>query len=80
MALKKFSSPNWSQRLIADAVGLQGLKIAVILDEDNKLAVMDLASRNEYIISKKDGSVVTTPPQRKINCGTPTVQSQGTAC
>jgi hypothetical protein len=53
----KFTVPNWGQDAIIRAAKLDLVAPAVTLDDDSDLIVMDLKTRKEYNINKKDGQV-----------------------
>lgn len=53
----KFTVPNWGQDIIIRAAGLNLTAPAVTLEDDRDLIVMDLKTRIEYNINKKDGRV-----------------------
>ena len=58
MSTVKLTVPNWCQRLIASAVGLDPEAIVVRVDSDDTIVMMDHKTRNEYIINKATGKVV----------------------
>lgn len=53
----KNSVPNWCQSLIAKAVGLDPGSIAVRLEDDMSIVLLEHKSRKEYIVNKTDGKV-----------------------
>ena len=83
MAVSRFAYPNWVQRLIADAAGLQGRAIAVRHEDDASILFLDHKTRDEYCVNKEDGkvSIWRNPVLTDVKKGgAPTDQSQGTAC
>lgn len=56
-----FSVPNWSQDALAKAAGLNMAVPAVKVDNDHLLVFMDLKTRVEYLLDKKDGGVTVVP-------------------
>lgn len=60
-----FPMPNWSQDVLAKAAGLQMAAPAIVIDNDLYITFMDLATRDRFIVSKKDGQVVEDKEERK---------------
>ena len=56
-----FTEPNWSQVALAKAAGLDMTAPAVKVDNDHLLVFMDLKTRVEYLLDKKDGGVTVVP-------------------
>ena len=54
----KFYVPNWVQKLVAKAVGLDPSGVAVRMDDDDTIVLLDHKTRKEYIIDKATGNVV----------------------
>lgn len=82
MAVSRFAVPNWAQRLIADAAGLQGRAIAVRHEDDRSILFLDHKTRDEYFVTKENGkvSIWKNPAFTETKKGgAPTDQSQGTA-
>jgi len=57
MATVKFADPNWSQKLIARAVGLDPASVVVRLDSDDTIVLLEHKTRAEYIVNKTTGKV-----------------------
>lgn len=80
--MKKFTVPNWSQEQLAKAKGLDPCGVVVMNESDHLISFLEHKTRNEYLIDKRDGSVLKKEPQRLVDTkrgGAPTDQSQGTA-
>lgn len=58
MATKKFSVPNWSQALIASAVGLDPKGVAVSFEDDSKIDFLHHKTRHEFLVNKATGDVI----------------------
>ena len=59
MAAANFSAPNWHQKLIAKAVGLEPRSVTVRIDNDQLICFVDHKSRprRELIVDKTTGEV-----------------------
>ena len=60
-----FAVPNWAQEVLAKAAGLQLAAPAIVIDNDTCVTFMDLATRDRFIVNKKDGRVVEDREIRK---------------
>ena len=58
MTAGRFTAPNWAQQLIADAIGLQGRSIAVRMEDDTRIIILDHKDHKEHIVEKRDGRVM----------------------
>ena len=58
MATVKYSVPNWCQQLIVKAVGLDPRGVAVKLDGEDFVVILEHKTRKEYLINKSTGNVV----------------------
>lgn len=59
--------PNWAQTQLAAAAGLTMQVPAVMLDNDSQIVFMDLVTRDNFVVRKKDGRVTVDKNQRKEN-------------
>ena len=57
MSTVKFSEPNWAQKLIAKAIGLEPAEIVVRTDSEDMIVLLAHKTRVEYIVNKVTGKV-----------------------
>ena len=52
-----YKLPNWAQRQIQQAAGLGDLDLSVAHEDDSRVVFQGLATRDQYTVEKRDGSV-----------------------
>lgn len=60
-----FSVPNWAQQQLAAAAGISLHVPAVVVDNEVAIVLMDLVTRDTFVVQKKDGHVTVDKNQRK---------------
>lgn len=53
-----YKLPNWAQRQIQQAAGLGELELTVALDDESRVVFQGVATRDRYLVEKKDGRVL----------------------
>ena len=52
-----YTVPNWAQKVLAQAVGINPSEVTVVLDNDIQTVYQDSGTRDRYLVSKRDGKV-----------------------
>lgn len=52
-----YKTPNWAQTQLQNAAGLGDLELSVALDNDSLVVFQGLATRDRYVVQKRDGRV-----------------------
>lgn len=55
--MPRWKTPNWNQRLIADAIGLQGQTVAIGMDDDTRMVILAHKLNLECTVEKRTGEV-----------------------
>ena len=55
--MPRWKTPNWNQRLIADAIGLKGKTVAIGVDDDVRIVILAHKLNLEYTVNKGTGEV-----------------------
>lgn len=55
---KKYTPPNWNQKLIAQAVGLDPKNVTVAHEDDRNISFLQYTPRKFVLVCKVDGAVV----------------------
>ncbi len=58
--MPRWTSPNWNQRLIADAIGLKGQTVAIGLDDDRRTVILAHKFNLECTVEKRTGEVTVS--------------------
>ena len=55
---KKFSVPNWSQSILATAIGLNPKNVAVEHEDDRTITFVQYQPHRSVLVGKIDGTVI----------------------
>ena len=55
--MPRWKTPNWNQRLIADAIGLKGKTVAIGVDDDVRIVILAHKLNLECTVNKGTGEV-----------------------
>ena len=53
-----YTVPNWAQSQMAKAAGLEPANVAVELENDHQIVILQYMPRSRILVSKADGSII----------------------
>lgn len=55
---KKYTVPNWSQKLLAKGIGLEPVGIVVEFENESTITFLRFKPRKFFMVNKKTGDVI----------------------